>query len=144
MIGLPKPGGDELAWIEWPADESLPPTAFSADGLAITGFAKLRPCLVITRGEEIADHGLAQVLPISTFKTTTPMYDGLLKGNHIAHLHFLPGDGRSVKDGYVDFRWTWRLKARDLAHGTHEASLDDETMVRLLLRFRDYLYPAPD
>lgn len=127
----------------WPTDRRIPDEAFTNEGVAIVGYAKLRPCLVVTLAEEIDDLGVAQVLPISTFKSVGQLQDGLLKGNHIPHLQFLPGNGARLQDGYVDFRWTWRLKSDDLGAGIHEAELDEESLVLVLLRFRDYIYLAP-
>lgn len=141
-IGIPRPGdGEAVDWKQWPTDRPLPDEAFSADGLLITARAKLRPCLVLTLQDEIDAFGEVHVLPLSGFKGGG--FADLIKANQVPHTHFLPGrDEPRFEDATVDFRWTWRVRATDLVTSRHEAELDPETLVRLLLRFRDYLYLA--
>lgn len=147
QIGVPKmPIADpvEFEWTPWPTGGGrLPEAAFTENGLAITSYAKLRPCLVLTPDEEIDTFQHVLVLPISTVKPRGADTD-LLRANQVPHRQFLPGEPRlQIEDGEVDFRWSWRLHVGDLRFGTHEADLHPELLVRLLLRFRDYLYSAP-
>jgi len=136
-------------WAKLPLDEARyePVTDPETDGVPILSYGKRRPCLVITLAAEIAAMGNALVLPISRL-TTEIVVDGRSYGRDdflsqpLTFMHFLPGNER-LADGTVDFRWTWRLRRADLYAARNEATLDDETLLELLLRYRDYLYTPP-
>jgi hypothetical protein len=147
MVGVPKVGGSpgELDWLKWPTNQSLPSSAVGSNGVAITAFAKLRPCLVLTVREDIDAFGQTLVLPISTFKPGNAVEDALVRRNQIPHFHFFAGEPTmNFDDATVDFRWTWRVRAEDLKYGRFEGRLHPEVLAQLLLRFRDYLYLAPE
>ncbi len=141
-IGIPpRDDGGAVDWKKWPTNKPLPDEAFSEEGLLITARAKLRPCLVLTLQEEIEAFGELHVLPLSGFQGGG--FADLIKANQVPHAHFLPGnDQPRFEDATVDFRWTWRVRASDLTASRHEGDLDPETLVRLLVRYRDYLYLA--
>jgi hypothetical protein len=141
-IGVPKGNAGDLDWIRWPTDQTIPDAAFTGGSLLYTGRAKLRPCLVLTLRDEIDAFGEVHVLPIAGFDGGD-VRAALIRANQVPFFHFLPGLlERKLEDATVDFRWTWRVRASDLRASRHEAELDPETLVRLLIRYRDYLYLA--
>lgn len=143
-VGITGRDQESVDWKQWPTDRPLPDEAFSSDGLLITSRAKLRPCVVLTLRDEIDAFGEALLLPISALKPMRPAHAALIRANQVPFSHFIPGDARrSFDDATVDFRWTWRLRSADLDVARHEGELDPETLVRLLFRYRDYLYLAP-